>query len=96
MRKRAWISGVSPRSLRYPRARAPVRACKLSSKNFAASSITSWSVRRRCSFFSMSGETTGIGTPAMPASFSTASGKVSPSVSITKPNWSPCFPEEKQ
>ena len=37
----------------------------------------------------------GIGRPAMPASRSTASGKVRPSVSIRKAKASPCLPDEK-
>ena len=38
---------------------------------------------------------TGMGSPAMPASRSTASGKEIPSVSIRKAKPSPCLPDEK-
>ncbi len=51
--------------------------------------------RRRCSWRAASGVTWGSGTPAIAAMRSTASGKVTPSVSITKSKMLPCLPEEK-
>ena len=57
--------------------------------------MTSCSVLRCASRFSSSGETFGSGTPAICASRSTASGKLTPSVSMTKSKMLPFLPEEK-
>ena len=67
----------------------------MSAKNFAASSITSYSVLRRCSCRAASGVTAGSAKPAIAASRSTASVKPTPSVSIKKLMMSPCLPVEK-
>src|SRR3954471_1041217 len=95
MRKRSCVFGSMPRSARYPRAFAPARDCNVFSKNFAASSTMSCSVLRRSSRASASREALGTGTPAIEASRSTASGKDTPSVCITKSKMLPFLPEEK-
>ena len=57
--------------------------------------MTSCSVLRRASRCSSSRDTFGSGTPAICASRSTASGKVTPSDSMTKSKIEPFLPEEK-
>ena len=57
--------------------------------------MTSCSVRRFSSRCTSSGEYCGIGMPAICASRSTASGKVTPSVSMRKSKMLPFLPEEK-
>ena len=57
--------------------------------------MTSWRVLRFSSRASSSLENFGIGTPAICASRSTASGNATPSVSMMKPKMSPCLPDEK-
>src|ERR1043165_831170 len=95
MRNFSCVLGSMPRSARYPRALAPARDASVASKNLAASSTTSCSVLRRSSRASASGDDFGTGTPAIEARRSTASGKVTPSVSITKSKMLPFLPEEK-
>ena len=57
--------------------------------------MTSCRVDRSRSRCSLSRETTGISSPASPASRSTASGKDRPSVRMTKSKMLPLLPEEK-
>src|SRR4051794_7122047 len=57
--------------------------------------MTSLRVLRRSSRASSAREIVGGGSPASPASRSTASGKLSPSVIITKSKMLPFLPEEK-
>jgi len=64
-------------------------------EEFAARSITSYSVLRRCSWRAASGVAAGSAIPAIAASRSTASAKPTPSVSIKNEMMSPCLPEEK-
>src|SRR5208337_871485 len=93
--KRCCTAGPRPRSERYPRALAPTGLCRSASNARAAIASTS---RRLARFFSSAASSfvcRGIGTPAMPASRSTASGKLRPSVSLTKAKMSPCLPDEK-
>src|ERR1700724_3002434 len=67
MRNLSWVAGSRPRSARYPRALAPARDASVASKNFAASSITSCRVRRRCSCASASADILGNARPALAA-----------------------------
>ena len=57
--------------------------------------MTSCSVLRRCSCRAASGVTAGSATPAIAAQRSTASGKPTPSVFITKSKMLPFCPDEK-
>ena len=99
MRNLAMVSGVTPRLVRYSRARAAEGDFSWASKYWVAASWMSINWRRRPASRASSGEVNsrlGSGMPALVATARTASGKLMFSSFMTKVKTSPFSWQPKQ
>jgi hypothetical protein len=99
MRKVLIVSADTPRPVRYSRARAASGAFNCASKYCVAASCRSISCRRSPDSRASSGELNscfGSGIPVFCATARTASGKLRPSIFMTKVYTSPVSWQPKQ